>query len=219
LANGLMQAQDQEARRIAHVLHDESGQLLAMVYISLDELAKSLSGAGKERVEKIKGLLDEVEDRLRDLSHELHPAMLDHLGLVPSLEYLASQTSKRTGIQMSIESNLRERLSPLLELTIYRVAQEAFNNAVRHAGPAAVRLRLVQDAQAIQCAIQDDGVGFDPRATFTRGGKRGLGLPGMRERVEAVGGTLEVLSAPGEGTKLFLSIPREKIHGVSHSAR
>jgi PAS domain S-box-containing protein len=219
LANGLMQAQDQEARRIAHVLHDESGQLLAMVYISLDELAKSLSGAGKERVEKIKGLLDEVEDRLRDLSHELHPAMLDHLGLVPSLEYLASQTSKRTGIQMSIESNLRERLSPLLELTIYRVAQEAFNNAVRHADATAVRLRLVQDAQLIQCAIQDDGLGFDPRATFSAGGKRGLGLPGMRERVEAVGGTLEVLSAPGEGTKLFLSIPQEKIHGLSHSAR
>jgi PAS domain S-box-containing protein len=220
LANGLMRAQDEEARRIAHVLHDESGQFLAMVYISLDELAKSLSAADKERVEKIKSLLDEVEERLRDLSHELYPAMLDHLGLVPSLEYLASQIAKRTGMQIAVEANLPERLSPLLELTIYRVVQEGFNNVVRHANAAAVSLRLLQDDHLVQCAIQDDGVGFDPCKSFAAGRKpaHGLGLPGMRERVEAAGGTFEILSAPGAGTKLFLSIPREKIHGIPDPA-
>ncbi len=220
LANGLMRAQDEEAKRIAHVLHDESGQLLAMVYISLDELAKGLSDGDKERVEKVKGMLDEVENRLRDLSHELHPAMLDHLGLLPSLEYLASQISKRAGIQISIEGKLTERLSSLLELTIYRVVQEALNNVVRHADATTVRMRLLEDNELIQCAIQDDGVGFRPagNARATLETARGLGVPGMRERVEAAGGTFQILSAPGEGTKLFLSIPRERIHGLSSAA-
>jgi PAS domain S-box-containing protein len=213
LANGLIHAQDEEARRIAHVLHDESGQLLAMVYIALDEFAKKLPEADKNRVERVKNLLDEVENRLRDLSHELHPAMLDHLGLMPSLDSLAKQIGKRTGIEVMIDGRLSERLSPILELTIYRVVQEAFNNVVRHSRARTVRVRLLQDRELIQCAIQDDGVGFYP-AKRARAGKqmpKGLGLPGMRERLEAIGGTLQILSAPGEGTKLFLSIPKERV--------
>jgi PAS domain S-box-containing protein len=221
LANGLMHAQDQEAKRITHVLHDESGQLLAMVYIALDELAKRLDEAGRERVGKIKGLLDEVENRLRDLSHELHPAMLDHLGLLPSLEHLAHQIAKRAGIQITVEGKLNERLSPLLELTIYRVVQEAFNNVVRHASARLIQVRVLQDKELIQCAIQDDGVGFDPAAVARTRRKqaKGLGLPGMRERVEAVGGIFQIMSAPGEGSKVFLSIPWEQINGSPSFAR
>jgi PAS domain S-box-containing protein len=213
LANGLIHAQDEEAKRIAHVLHDESSQLLAMIYISLDELAKELSEVDKKRVETVKNLLDGVENRLRDLSHELHPAMLDHLGLMPSLDYLANQLGKRAGIEVLIDGRLSERLSPLLELTIYRVAQEAFNNIARHSRANMVQVRLLQDEELIQCSIQDDGVGFDAGFSAKAGKQKphGLGLAGMRERVEAIGGALEILSAPGEGTKLFLSIPKERV--------
>lgn len=216
LASGLLHARDEEARRIAHVLHSESGQFLALVYISLDELAKELSEPARARIQQIKGLLDEVENRLRDLSHELHPSMLDHLGLLPSLENLAHQIGKRSGVEIMIDGQLRERLSPLLELTIYRVLQEAFNNVVRHSRARTVYVRLLETHDLIQCAVQDDGVGFYPGARQSK--PQGLGIPGMRERVEAIGGTFQILSGPSEGTKLFLSIPRERNHGLSGSA-
>ena len=216
LATGLLYARDEEARRIASVLHDESGQLLAMIHISLDQLARGLSDVDRERVQKIKTFLDEMEQRLRDLSHELHPPMLDPLGLLPSLESLGSQITQRAGMQISIDVQLNERLLPALELAIYRVVQEAFNNVVRHAQAKTIRVRVLEDEELIQCAIQDDGIGFDPRSVAApgRGPKAyGLGLPGMRERVEALGGTFQILSAPGTGTKLFFSIPRTRKHG------
>ncbi len=212
LASGLIRARDEEARRIANILHDESGQILAMVYISLDELAKGLSDSDRERVQRIKNLLDEIENRLRDLSHNLHPALLDHLGLAPSLENLAAQISKRSGIQTMIHSQLNGRLPPPLELTLYRVLQEAISNAVRHSRGKTIRVRLLENNGLVQCAIQDDGIGFQS-ASLAHGSKpmtRGLGIPGMRERIEAIGGTFQILSSPGEGTKLYLSIPLEK---------
>jgi signal transduction histidine kinase len=220
LANGLIHARDEEAKRIAHALHDESGQLLAMVYIALDEMAKGLAATDKERVQAIKGLLDDVEKRLRDLSHELHPAMLDHLGLIPSVEYLAKQISKRTGIQIKVAADLNERLSPLLELSLFRGVQEAFNNVVRHARAKTINVRIMQDEELIQCAIQDDGVGFNPTAAWRRKKHKGqgLGLAGMRERIEGIGGFFQILSAPGEGTKLFISMPREKYRGAQSAA-
>jgi PAS domain S-box-containing protein len=220
LANGLIHARDEEARRIAHALHDESGQLLAMVYIALDEMAKGLSAADKDRVQTIKGLLDDVEKRLRDISHELHPAMLDHLGLIPSVEHLAKQISKRTGIQIKVAAGLNERLSPLLELSLFRAVQEAFNNVVRHAQAKTVEVRIMQDEELIQCAIQDDGAGFNPIAAWQRQKQKGqgLGLAGMRERIEGIGGIFQILSAPGEGTKLFISVSREKCRGAQSTA-
>lgn len=215
LASGLIRARDEEARRIASVLHDESRQFLAMVYISLDEISVDLSENGKRRVAAAKALLDEVENRLRDLSHELHPATLDHLGLIPSIEHLASQTAKRAAIEITVEGQLDQRLSPHLELTIYRVVQEALNNVVRHAGAKAVQIRLQQDENWIQCAVQDDGVGFDPGAEAAR---KGLGLSRMRERVHAAGGTFEVISAPGHGSKIFLSLRRERADVSANSS-
>ena len=174
----------------------------------------------KERVQTIKGLLDDVEERLRDLSHELHPAMLDHLGLLPSVEYLATQISKRTGLQINVSAGLNERLSPLLELALFRVVQEAFNNVVRHARAKTVNVRIMQDEELIQCAVQDDGVGFKPIAAWRRQKHKGqgLGLAGMRERIEGIGGIFQILSAPGEGTKLFISVPKEKCRGAQGAA-
>jgi PAS domain S-box-containing protein len=218
LANGLIHARDEEAKRISHTLHDESGQLLAMVHIALDELARDLSPGAQERVQTVKSLLDDVETRLHELSRELYPAMLDHLGLLASVEYLAEQISRRTGIRVDIAAALNERLSPMLELSLFRVVQEAFNNAVKHARAQRIEVRILQDEELIQCAIQDDGVGIGPAAGSRRENHRlhGLGIAGMRERIEGIGGNFQIVTAPGEGTKLFITLPKETRYGAQN---
>jgi PAS domain S-box-containing protein len=215
LATGLLQARDQEAKRIASILHDESGQLLAMVHISLDDLAKGLAEGDHHRVRRIQSLLDEVEDHLHDISYELHPPMLDHLGLISSLKHLADQVSKRSGIDITIDSRLQYRPAAPLEVAIYRVVQEGFNNIVKHANAHTVQVRISEDADSVKCSIQDDGIGFDPRRVFAEQARTaiGLGIPGIRERIEALGGDFQILTAPKQGTTLLVSIPRESSHG------
>lgn len=219
LIAGLISARDEEARRIASVLHDESGQLLATVYIALDELARRLPDAAAP-IRRIKATLDQVEERLRDLSHELHPTILDHLGLLPGLEFLAQQISRRSGIDIAVEGLTNGRFSPLLELTLYRAVQEALNNAAKHSGATRVHVRLIEDEGWIQCSVQDNGVGFDASgAGQSSGGRWGLGLAGIRERLEIFSGSLQVFSCPGAGTKLLITIPQEKFNGAPGAAR
>jgi signal transduction histidine kinase len=211
LLTSLTNAQDEVARRIAHALHDESGQLLASVYITLDETARTMPASARPQFEKAKALLDQVENRLRDLSHELYPTTLEPLGLIPSLEFLAEQVSKRRVINIAIENNLEGRLSPSLELTLYRVIQEALNNTTRHAQAANAKIRLLKDLKSISCFVSDDGIGFDPKAVSQQTDAKSptLGLIGMSQRVAALGGTLEINSAPARGTELRIEIPLE----------
>ena len=210
LMTRLFTAQDEEAKRIAHVLHDETGQLLAAVYISLDQTAKHLTPAKKVQIAEAKKLLDQVEERLHSLSHELYPTLLARFGLVASLEYLAGQMSKRSGVSMTVDGQLQAPLSSLSALTLYRVVQEAINNTLRHARATKVHIRLLEDQKSICCSIRDDGIGFDVEAVSRKVEKDTvtLGLDGMRERVSAVNGTLQVLSAPGLGTELHIGIPK-----------
>ena len=210
LMTRLFTAQDEEAKRIARVLHDETGQLLTAVYISLDQTAKHLTPAKRAQLAEAKELLDQVEDRLRSLSHELYPAILEELGFVASLEYLAGQMSKRSGIRITVDSQLQARLSSLSELTLYRVVQEALNNTVRHARATNAHIRLLEDQKSVYCSIRDDGIGFDVEAVSRRveTDNARLGLDAMRERVSAVDGTLQILSAPGLGTDLHIEIPK-----------
>jgi len=215
LANGLMHAQDQEAKRIAGVLHDESGQLLAAAYIALDEIAKRVPAIATTWVNNAKTILDQVEQRLRELSHELHPTILDDLGLQPSLDFLIGQISKRTNIKCKFEAYVNERLAPALEITLYRVVQQALNNVVRHAHATEVHIRLVEDEEFVQCSIQDYGIGFNVEEVSKRVRKpgAGLGLNGMQERVETMHGTFRILSAPASGTKLLVTLPKERVNG------
>jgi two-component system sensor histidine kinase UhpB len=210
LMTGLFTAQDEEAKRIARVLHDETGQLLTAVYISLDQTAKHLTPAKKVQLAKAKELLDQVEERLRNLSHELYPTILEELGLVASLEYSAGQMSKRSGVRITVDSQLQARLSSLSELTLYRVVQEAINNTVRHARATKVHIQFSEDQNSVYCSIRDDGIGFDVETVSRRveTDRARLGLDAMRERVSAVGGTLQILSAPGLGTDLHIGIPK-----------
>lgn len=211
LVTGLMNAHDEEAKRIARVLHDESEQLLASVYISLDEIAKCAPDSAAEQFERAKKLLHQVEDRLRDLSHELYPTILDDLGLLPSLELLAGQIGKQTSLKITVNSEISGRFSRLLELTLYRVVQEALNNTARHARASQADVRIFENSECIHCSIRDNGVGFEVETFIKNGAAKDLelGLSGMRERVAAVEGTLQILSAPNSGTEILIRIPKK----------
>jgi signal transduction histidine kinase len=205
---GLNARLEEQARRIAHALHDEAGQLLASVYLAVAEIARGLPTPARERIEQLSGLLDQVAEQLRRLSHELRPLILDDLGLVPALEFLAQGFSKRAGLDVTIEASIDRRLPPLVEIAVYRILQETLTNVSRHAQAGRVSVRLKHDARVISYSIQDDGIGFDSSAVCPRD-KTGLGLIGIRERLAALGGVLSITTGLGLGTTLEMKIPIE----------
>jgi two-component system sensor histidine kinase DegS len=212
----LNEALENEAKRIAHALHDEAGQLLAAVYIALDETLRESPPHIQTRLESVKRLLDQAEAELRRLSHELCPMVLDDLGLVPALELLAAGVSKRTELRISIQSLNVKRLPAPLEVALYRVVQEALNNVSRHAKASSVRIRLHRSDEGLVCWIRDNGVGFNP--DLLSQGRNGLGLRGMRERIQNLGGVFEIKSRKGRGTELHLTVPMENEHADRNSA-
>jgi PAS domain S-box-containing protein len=202
---------EEEARRIAHALHDEAGQLLTSIHLALDAAARDLPPATRERLRGVQELLKQTEEQLRRLSHELRPTVLDDLGLVPALEFLAKGASTRTGIQIAVGGNGNGRLPPSIEIALYRIAQEALTNVARHAHATHVWVEVHHADPLVRCSICDDGIGFDVTDALARRGERGIGLPGMRERAEALGGTLQIVSAPGRGTDILVTMPLEKL--------
>lgn len=205
LAEGTVRAREAEAQRIAHELHDEAGQLLASVHIALDQLVAEAPERAAA-IRRIHGLLDRVEGQLRRLSRELRPTILDDLGLTPALEWLTQGIAERTGTPIDVAAPIG-RLPSAVETALYRIAQEAVTNAVRHAGATRVDVRVWRDGATARAAVRDDGRGFDVEAAMSRRGDRGLGLIGMRERVEALGGRLVLHSTAGQGTEVSVAIP------------
>ncbi|MGB7547819.1 MAG: ATP-binding protein [Terracidiphilus sp.] len=197
---------EEEVRRIALALHDDAGQLMVAAHMSLDEAMRDLPPATQERLREVKVLLSLVGERIRRLSHELHPAMLEILGLVPALEFLAANVAKRTGLRITVESALNLRPPPQMAITFYRIVQETLTNVQRHAHASTVRIRLRKDGAAVQCSITDDGKGFNPEKVM-HSGLSGLGLVGIQERLNALGGKLRIYSAEGRGTTLEITAP------------
>lgn len=210
---------EEEIKRIAHAVHDDAGQLLVAVHLALSEFSPELVEPQKRRVLQIQELLRQVEDQLRRYSHELRPSMLDDLGWLPALRFLAESVSKRSGIRIHVESNVRDRLHSSLETTLYRTVQEALNNAAKHSKASQVRIKVDYEGRTLCCSIVDDGVGFNPRALRANPGTGGLGLLGMKERLNAVGGTLNIKSSPGQGAKLFIRFPWEKENADTNRSR
>ncbi len=194
---------EQEIRRIAHTLHDESGQLLVSVHLQLAQLARELPTAGP-RIHECQKLLDQAEQQLRHLSHELRPMVLDDLGWLAAIEFLAAAVSGRTHIPVDVRSSIRQRLPAAVETALYRVVQEALTNAARHSKASRIRIEIEQVLDSLRCLVSDDGVGFEVEACVRRGG---LGLSGMRERLGSLGGSLQVVSAPGQGAQIRFQLP------------
>lgn len=204
----LNQVFEEEARRVAHALHDEAGGILASARIELDLATRNLPQDILTRVDQVRQLLDDTGEQLRHLSHELRPAILDDLGLRPALEYLARGVSERTGVSVSVHGDFAKRLPPAIEIAVYRAVQEALNNAARHGGDKSeASVQLSQRNSQLRCIIQDNGAGFIVTSVLADKSNSSLGISGMRERVHAVGGSIKIESRPGLGTNIELIIP------------
>jgi PAS domain S-box-containing protein len=197
---------EHEAKRIASALHDEAGSFLTTAHITLADVARELPADKADRLGEVRKNLDQVEEQLRRLSHELRPRMLDDLGLVDALKFLADGVSLRTGVTVGIQASVEGRYPPLVETALYRMVQEALTNISKHACATKATVVLEEEDQKVLCSIRDDGRGFD---FSTLSGGRGLGLIGIQDRLEAVGGRLEIVSVRGGGTELRTTIPLE----------
>jgi len=200
---------EEEATRIAHALHDDAGQILASLHINIVDIARELPPPVRQRLQSMRELLNQVEGQIRRISHELRPVILDDLGLVPALEFLAEGVTTRTGLHIEVKGLLEDRLPRPMEMGLYRIAQEALSNVAKHAQAANVTIHLQREPKMIHMIVRDDGVGFD--ASYRVGGRRppGLGLIGIRERIAALGGNVQITSAPSQGTEIRVSIPLE----------
>ena len=203
-----LHAREEEAKRIAHELHDEAGQMTAAIHLALAEIEPELRPLGRERLRRIGQLIQGVEERFRCLSHELRPTILDDLGLAPALAFLCDGFASRTGLAVSVRGSTRGRLDPMVETALYRIVQEALVNVSKHARANRVEIALARGRDVITCSIRDDGVGFDDREILVRNGHgAGLGLLGIRERLDALGGSVRIHSSPREGTELLVTVP------------
>jgi signal transduction histidine kinase len=210
---------EEEIKRIAYAVHDEAGQLLVAVHLALADVARELPERQKEPLGRIEELLNQVEKQLRRYSHELRPTVLDDLGWIPAIRFLAEGVSKRAGVAIEIKTTVSGRLAGAMEIALYRVVQEALNNATKHAKASRVWIRIGRKNSQLCCSIEDDGQGFDMQAVQTDYKRRGLGLTGMQERLNAIGGRLSIDSAPGRGTRLLIQLPTEGSNANSHRAR
>jgi signal transduction histidine kinase len=197
---------EEEIKRIAYAVHDEAGQLLVAVHLALAEVAMGMPEEQQAQFARIKEMLNEVEKHLRRYSHELRPTILDDLGWIPAVRFLADGISKRANLPIHIDVTVSGRLPAATETTLYRIVQEALTNAVKHAKASNVWVRAWREDLTQCCSIRDDGAGFKMRRGAPR---KGLGLVAMRERVSAVGGTLQIESRPGHGTEVSIRLPLE----------
>ena len=207
LSRQLLEAQEAERRRIAHELHDEAGQLLASVHLILESTISGLPPHFRTGFHQVRSHLDAIETQLRRLAHELRPTILDDLGLLPALQGLAHRVAERTGLRIHMDSALQGRLAPAVETAIYRIMQEGLTNIAKHAAATHVTLQVWHEGGTVHSLLRDDGAGFVVAQVVDRTGPRGLGLLGIQERLEALGGTLQITSAPGQGTTLQITLP------------
>jgi signal transduction histidine kinase len=210
LSEQLLDAQEAERRAVARELHDEIGQVLAAVGANLLAIEPSSRPVNlSERLEESLDLVDDAIKRIRDLSLDLRPSLLDDFGAVPALEWYIDRQAQRSGWSAEFVAEPSEmRLPPGLETTCFRVAQVALTNVARHAQAKKVRVELLRHQTELEMVISDDGVGFDVQAALERA-RRGatLGLLSMEERVRLARGVLEIKSAPGHGTEIRVRFP------------
>jgi PAS domain S-box-containing protein len=220
LLRRLVTTQEDERRRIARELHDQMGQSLTALLLGLNSIGGRLppDSPVHEGLRRLRAIADEIGREIHQVALELRPTVLDDLGLQPALAHYVEAWSSRTGIVVDFHSGQwTERLSPHCETALYRVAQEALTNVARHAHARQVSVVLDRRDRDLLLIIEDDGMGFDVDAAVdaARGHGR-LGLLGMRERLAAVGGTLDIESSSGSGTTIFARAPWGGRQGSDH---
>jgi signal transduction histidine kinase len=212
LARQVVTAQEVERRRISRELHDEAGQALTALKINL---AMIQAGLPEELSDKRQQLAEAVEttdrtmEQIRRLAHGLHPPVLDKFGLGAAAEGLCDDFAARTPLQVELKLEPLPPLDDQCAISLYRVLQEGLTNAARHAEAETVGVTLGQENGVITLAINDDGRGFDP-GDGGAAAQSGMGLAGMQERIELLGGRLEIDSAPGRGTRILARVPVQR---------
>ncbi len=206
LSHRLLQVQEEERRSLALELHDEVGQTLTGLQLTL-ELGERLNDEGlRDKVRAARGLVRDLTGRIRELSLRLRPTLLDDLGLLPALLWHFRRYTDQTGVQVLFtHRGLEQRFAAEQELAVYRVVQEALTNVARHANVSVAAVCITLDNSVVRLEIADRGAGFDPEAVQTAG--MGCGLSGLRQRVTLLGGRFTVVSTPGVGTCIRAELP------------
>jgi signal transduction histidine kinase len=216
LSARLVEAQEQERRSISRELHDEVGQSLGALLVEVGQLSKLVPAqdeAARAQISHIKSVAETAVKSIRDIALLLRPPMLDDLGLIPALEWQAREISRRSDMEVEVRSeNVSESLSDEMKVCVYRLVQEALNNAATHASAKNTNVTVVQKSDRISVQIHDDGRGFSPER------QRGMGILGMEERVRRLGGTLTLRSNPGTGSTVSAEIPLPRLEPVLSSS-
>ena len=208
LSAQLINAQEEERRSIARELHDEVGQVLTAIKVELAIAQRAIEADGgrAQVLQDARSIADGALHTVRNLSHLLHPPLLDDLGLPAAIEWYLRGFSKRHGVHVDLlHDPMPERLTPETEAAAYRIVQEALTNVAKHAQATMCRVYVQRLPNTVLITIEDDGAGFD--STAAQGAEGGLGLIGIRERVSQLQGTVRLESAPGKGTRLTVELP------------
>jgi signal transduction histidine kinase len=216
LRRRLMQAQEAERLRLAHKLHDQTGQSLAAVMLDLKSLESQASETGRMRIRGLRLQLEAMGKALHRVAHELRPASIDELGLASALSNYLADWSAQFGIEADFHCRDKgvDALPDDVRTTLYRIVQEALTNVAKHAPDASsVSVVLDRSDTTLQLTIEDDGHGFDsgaPPESGKRKKRAGLGHAGMRERLALIGGELEIESTVGLGTTIYARVPLQQ---------
>lgn len=203
--SGVIAAQEEERKRIARELHDSTSQALTSLMLGLRALSVAPEDVPR-RAEELRQIAAHTLEEVHSLSLQLRPSVLDDLGLAAALERHVNDCRRRTKLHIDLAlSGLEQRLPPQVETALYRIVQEGLTNIVRHAHAQTASIYIERRQHSVRAIIEDDGVGFDPQAVAHRDGH--LGLYGIRERAELLGGKLIIESAPQQGCSLFVEIP------------
>lgn len=215
LAKAVWQVQEDERRRLARELHDGIGQTLTALKNHLEWIEKRAIAGGAGEIREAAALAAQALDDTRELSRLLRPPVLDDLGLPAALTWLGRTVGKRFGLEVAVTAeDPGARLPTEVETVFFRIAQEALTNAAKHARATRVEIGLVQRDGVLELAVADDGVGFEAAGMERADGRTGVGLRGMRDRVELFEGALEIRSRPGAGTTLVARLPAARDGGM-----
>lgn len=218
LAGRLIGAQEEERSRIGRELHDHVSQRVGLLAILIDQLRTedSMTAAALQKgLDELWQQADELTQDIHNLSHRLHSSMLDQLGLVPALQSLVTDFTKRRHIEVEFApESMAGQLPSDVALCLFRIAEESLNNVAKHSSARSARVELSAGAEGIALSVEDAGTGFDPK---TLDGKAGLGFVSMRERLRLLQGTLHIQSSPAQGTRIEVWIPAKNLLLVEDS--
>jgi len=218
----VLQAQEEERKRLARELHDDASQQILLLTHGVDNIANKVERYSPQQLKNELGRLYELSQQtyqnIKHYAQALRPSILDDLGLVAAIKWLAEEIHKLSGIEIEVNTGTIPLLSPETELALFRIVQEALNNVHRHSGASEASVTVERQGDEIIVTISDDGRGFEPPRQLSEFATQGkLGLTGMAERVQLVGGKLEVGSSRGWGTTVMVRVPARLYAGGNNS--